>query len=164
LRGTIRDVADRLGVPDPHQVAAAVLAEMFDVDLRAALALCLPDYARHIMARPAWRPMPPPIAPYVGPSGAAYVSSYDRTAREARWARELRRVVHVGETRAWKFLGDCDHADLLSLVAHRTREAEANTAAAARFQRLADLLDATGRETVRALTLDEAAQLDEAAT
>jgi hypothetical protein len=160
LPSLVRTAADDLGTPDPHVIATEVLARIDTDDLADALALCLPDYVRKTVRVALPDPEPTTAPVFEGSNGTRFASPKARATWEARWTREKATPVDAGGGTAaqdWKYLGNCNHGDLLRLEAHRRREADANSAAADRFAWLAKLLEHTGAATVSALSADDVA-------
>lgn len=124
---------------DPHVIADALVEEMSLDDLRAALALTLPDYVR-MMNRRARR------------GGAAPRSRRWKRAAEHHADGTLALLrLRVFARGSWRFLGDCELEDVAALVEDRDAEALANAAAAERYRALRTAMIAAEARVVRDL-------------
>lgn len=138
IRAAVRAVLAETDLTDPQEIATKVAEAVPAGDLRATVALLLRDYVR-VTFHPA-HPSTPPA----------------RSAKRAalkEWAETyLRERVHVGG--AYLMLGDCSYDNLCFLVTERIENAARSTAAAARYRRLADLVEQYGVERVADLPAD----------
>ncbi len=114
--------------PDPHVIAAAVLAQVPDDHLRDALAYCLPAVVRLSGPR---------LSGSATPLGAPTRS---RKVDLQKWYfATLNKPLEVGDDeREWKFLRDCTRDDVLRAAAYRRNLAAANLVQAERLETLAE--------------------------
>lgn len=162
IRGLIRREATRHPGSSPAQISAAILAQLPDADLRAALQTALPYLARdevrkvrhHALGVPdrstyARPDPPPPPADLTGPRrrAAARKASDAAQAKLARTKAFLATGVSVNGT--WKTLGDCTPTDLRALARESKRRAAENAARAEGYERLAKDMEREGIALVR---------------
>jgi len=152
LRVRVREVIESSSQADPKQVTAEVLATITKAELAQALAQALPDFVRIIVGEQRQR-----VLPSSGPA-----KSWKTEAAKNYADKLLRQRIDISGTGVdWKFLGDCDDSDLLSLAAIRRGQAAELEATAVWYERIAGLLAESGAETVAELP---AAALTELAT
>lgn len=140
LRALVRRVLDESSAPDPGSIAALVLEQISEKNLRAALAVTLPDYVRHVMGSERQVSFGfPPSAPETvqtpvqtqETNAPAYHSR--RTSLRQSYSREMRQRLHVGPTaKDYKMFGLCGIPDLTFAVAER-RDTAARTLAMAEW-------------------------------
>jgi hypothetical protein len=78
-----------------------------------------------------------------------------------KWLNDLLRT--AADPRGWKQIGDCSFSDLMFAVAERREQAARTSAAAERYERLAELVRSHGVERVRDLPASVLAQVGGAA-
>lgn len=128
IRKAVRAVMDETDLTAPEEVAAKVVESIPANRLRSVLTFVLRDYVRLEFGRARMNGNAP--AP-------ASRSSKVTAIRDAApvWLRE-----RVSTADGWTMLGDCTYENLLYLVADRLQNAARSTAAAEKYQRLADLV------------------------
>lgn len=163
LRALIREVAADSKAADPGAVAEEVARRISAKQLRAAFLEMLRPFVVQTLSQHRLITVPPqhheaprhstPQPP--ASSGRPGTRSWKRDGVRDHWAKVLQERVHVGVGPTdWKFLGDCDADDCLFISAERRRLAEANLAAAQKFDALAKLLTKHKVQTVRELPRD----------
>jgi hypothetical protein len=142
LRALVRRVLDESEAPDPGSIAELVLDRIEEKDLRAALALTLPDYVRHVIAgsRNASFGLSASqgteMVATVRPEPVAYRSG--KVERAQAYTRELRERLHVGpSTKDYKMFGLCEIPDLMFAVTERRETAAKTNAMADWYQQVA---------------------------
>jgi hypothetical protein len=152
LRALIREVCETSTMADPTSIAREVEKLVSADELGEALAQALPAVVASVVSRMRG-PIPsnsPDDQPVSDTQARAVGGRSSKVAgiRDA-WARMLRDRVSVGpDPTQWKFLANCNAADLAYAAGLRRSHAAANAAAAQRFERLRQALDAHGVATV----------------
>lgn len=127
IRKAVRAVMDETDLTAPEEVAAKVVESIPANRLRSVLTVVLRDYVRMEFGRARMNGAAPK------PARSANVQAIRDAA--PGWLRD--RVKIADE---WTMLGDCTYENLLYLVADRLQNAARSTAAAEKYQRLADLV------------------------
>lgn len=126
LRAAIRALGET--DPDPHKVADKLAAALTDEEAHIVAAICLPDYARHVLIEPR-----PTTAPSFETQSGQRVRSWKQRDLinwiEARLQKSIR--VATG----WKYLGDCTAADFRYGAELRRRKAAQTLAEAEEYDR-----------------------------
>lgn len=159
LRSLVREVADTSMIADPATLAKEVARRVRNADLRVALEQALPTVVQHVLSR-----RTPLIVPggqveveaHMGNAAGASSSGASAPIRSRKvsgiremWRRALNERLNVGpEPTAWKFLRDCDAADLAYAATLREQHARRNAERAAQLRKLAALLETHGVKTV----------------
>ena len=148
LRTIVRATLSETSDADPGVVAEQVLAAIPRARTRDALEQTLRLFVRQIISeqRVSSRPSTPSNVRTIPTTSAKVAAVRDG------WQKRLRDRVHVGDG-AWKFLGECTYADLLSAAAERRDLAERNAAWARQYDSWARLLTEHDVETFAELPL-----------
>lgn len=148
MRARIRAVVEVTSSSDPREIAAKLLTDIDDADLRDILAEVLPEYVRVILKNGRNSAMSPAPA---GPSA--------KVAAVRSWhERLMAQPIDVsGDGGRWKALRDCTRDELLQVAQHRRIVASKNLAVADRYEALAKVLP-TGK-TVGQLPADAVANV-----
>jgi len=128
LRSELAAFIDDTSMANPHDIAAKFAEKVPQKHLRSALQQALGQYTRVMVDnRRASNSNPPP---------PAQRSSRVAAIREAAWERALRASYHVGDG-GWKFLGDCEQADVVFAATERREMAKRSNARAEQLEDLA---------------------------
>lgn len=149
LYGVVRQELAVNPSPDPGDIAAAVLDQIPDDQLRELAALLLRGFVRNMIGTERSRHLAQ-IA--FAPSRPSLRSAKVVGIREA-WRKVLDDRIHVGNS-VYRFLRDCSYADLMAAADERERMALANHFAAKRFTGFADLIAQHGVQTFGQLPAD----------
>ena len=130
LAQLVKRTHEQTQLQDPRELASAVLSAIADADLRAMLAVALPEYVRQVVKGDRNR----------ATSGAPAPSAKVAAVRD--WhARLMASPVDVaGDGSQWKALAQCTRDDLLNVARHRRDTAARNLAIADRYESLAKVL------------------------
>jgi hypothetical protein len=131
LRALVRNVLDETDLTSPDEIAEKVAASIPKDQLRAVLAMTLRDFVRVEMTRVRSAGQNDDKAQPRPANRSAKVTAIRDAA--PKWMRER---VYVGTT--WKLLAECTYDNLMFLVADRSALAAQNSAAADRYQKIAD--------------------------
>jgi hypothetical protein len=151
LRTAIRALAEH--EPDPARVTHKLLMSITPEEARVVVNVTLVEYVRREMSRAY-------IAASDASEGRSYATQDGRRTPSAQTAAirdwvgaELGKSVNVAPDRGreWKFLGDCDRDECLTLATNRHRKAAEVTAEAERYERVAEAMEVHEVETVRQL-------------
>jgi hypothetical protein len=158
LRALVRRVLDESEAPDPGSIAELVLDRIDEKDLRAALAVTLADYVRHVIAGSRNASFG-----FVGHSAEAARVEVETTAMEPEaggerpkqtyrsyntemlqgYGRQLRERLHVGPTsKDYKLFGLCEIPDLMFAVTERRETAAKTSAMADWYQQVVEKMTA----------------------
>lgn len=132
IRAAIRTMIDETDLTAPEDIAARVVQEVPEDQLRAVLAMVLREYIRVELGRQRMAPQPGPTP---APTRSAKVSAI--RAAGPKWLRDR---VFVGNS-TWLMLGECGYEQLRYLESERRTNAARSVAAADRYARLAELVE-----------------------
>lgn len=155
LRTAIRELAEH--EPDPARITHKLLNSITPSEAQVIVTVTLHDYVRRVITRVPYQGDMHESAgsrTYSTQSGQRTVSA--RIAAGRDWIEsELVTAVCVNlDARDWLHLGDCTHENCIAAAASRHRKAAQTKAEAARFERIAEALEAHSARTVRDLPRD----------
>lgn len=154
VRERVRELLDETELSDPHDIADALLAKLKGQAVRDALAECLPQYVRIVLARERWSDRLDPAS--------AVTETHTGTAgssRSTKWAaaRSLfRQPIFAGQ---WRQLGDLTVEEVTWLVDDRDRQAKELMLSRDRWSALRDLMARRKAKKVADLPEDEVAEV-----
>lgn len=193
LRHLIREVLDTTTMNDPHAIAPEVLRRIDASDLRSALGECLPVLVREMirssrnggfLSMPPQQSTPPRLTlhrdpdaevmserPGSGPMASVGGNAAKKPGRSAKVAairaagpKWLNDRLNTGaEPGDYKRIGDCTFMDLMFAVGQRREQVARTSAAADRYERLAELVRTHGVDRVRDLPASVLAEVGGAA-
>lgn len=136
LREHVRTFLAESNEADPVKVAALIAEDLTDAERVLALKATLPEYVRQTATSLAAVSRKPARQSMTTPQRV-----------KAWYSQILASRLFTGEE--WKFLADCTADDLQGAAAERYKAAALTHAEGDRLVKLANLLEETGRETVR---------------
>lgn len=188
LRRIVREVLAASTMNDPHALAGEVLRRIPKDDYKAALQQCLANMVREEIRSHRNGGFPTPPAPQErrltlhtnaespqvmtehpgGRPASARPVKPGRSAKVAairasgpKWLTD--RINTAADPREWKRVGDCGFAELMFAAGQRRDQAARTSAAAEKYERLAELVRAHGVKRVRDLPASVLAEVGGAA-
>jgi predicted component of type VI protein secretion system len=158
--------------PDPGVIVEKILAELTPHEALTVARMTLRDYVRRTIATPA--PQSSPAGHHAVGTQSSHVSGgpnfktggapprmsprirqiRDELGPELRARLQISLPVSDDHSVPYKFLADCNAADLRYIVAKREHMAAANAAEARRYGRILEAVEQAGATTVAGLPVD----------
>lgn len=154
VRDRVRELLADTDLSDPHDIADALLGQLKGRSTRDALAECLPQYVRIVLARERWSDRPD-----LAKEQADAHHDAARSSRSSKWAaaRSLfRQPIYAGQ---WRQLGELTVEEITWLVDDRDRQAKELMIARDRWSALRDLMTRRKASKVAELPEDEVAEV-----
>lgn len=145
LQALIRDLCNTSSIADPRELAKEVNQRIPAVDRDTALEQALPVVVQTVLGQMRMTTATHSTSLDTVPTPVSSPGSWKVRGIRETWQRMLQDRIYVGPDKGgWKLLRECTAVDLAFAAAVREEQARRNTASAARYRALSELLTAHG--------------------